>query len=107
MKGIWNGWWDEPEEGKWTSITTSEVLSSQSFTKWYPGEPNGYTKESCGSLNIIGGKGLWVDRPCSNKYCVSCQIPSAPVFVLRGISSIFILVLEQLFKSMLLPPKLS
>ena len=83
-KGVWAGWWDEPKEGEWTSIITSELLSKQSFIPWFPGEPNGLTVESCGSLHITGNKGIWLDRHCENKYCVACQISSAPVFVLRG-----------------------
>ena len=59
-------------------------MSKQSFIPWFPGEPNGLTVESCGSLHITGNKGIWLDRHCENKYCVACQISSAPVFVLRG-----------------------
>ena len=84
VRGVWTGWWDEPEEGEWTSVTTSNLLSQQKFKPWFPGEPNGLTVESCGSLHITGNKGIWLDSICDNKYCVACQISSAPVFVLRG-----------------------
>ena len=64
-----------------TSIVSSEPLN-QSFAPWANGEPNGNTMENCGYLS--GQWGDWNDVDCSNRYCVACQIPVTPVFVLRG-----------------------
>ena len=84
-QGVWTGWWDVPKEGEWTSITTSKLLSDQSFLPWLPGQPNGLKLENCGSLHIATNKGIWVDNRCHTRhYCVACQISSEPVFVLRG-----------------------
>ena len=84
-QGVWTGWWDEPKEGEWTSITASKLLSNQLFLPWLPGQPNGLKLENCGSLHIAGNKGIWIDTRCATKHlCVACQILSKPVFVLRG-----------------------
>ena len=79
---IWTGWWDEPKEGEMVSVVNnSKLLKNQSFAPWGAGEPNGDTMENCGVLNQRGG---WNDLNCDKKSCVACQIPSTPVFVLRG-----------------------
>ena len=88
VKGIWTGWWDEPKEAEWVSVLdSSKLLKSQSFKPWKLGEPNGLTKENCGTLIIKNNEGVWVDVDCVEPYersCVACQIPLTPVFVIRG-----------------------
>jgi hypothetical protein len=51
----WIAWWDENDEGNWTSaINSSKHLSSSSFQSWRRGEPNGDTLENCVSLHQDG-----------------------------------------------------
>ena len=51
----WIAWWDENDEGNWTSaINSSKHLSGSSFQSWRRGEPNGETLENCVSLHQDG-----------------------------------------------------
>ena len=83
--GVWNGWWDEPEEGEMVSVKNSEMLNSQSYSNWYIGEPNGLTIENCGIARFDSNiNGQWTDVDCNKKFCTACQIGKRPVFILRG-----------------------
>ena len=77
----WTGWWDQPKEGEMVSITSSEPLSQQSFAPWRFGEPNGERIENCVNMQRDG---LWNDINCASKMCVACQIPTTPIFLMRG-----------------------
>ena len=77
----WTGWWDQPQEGEMVSIPTSEPLSEQLFAPWNSGQPNGKRMENCVSLFRNGN---WRDSPCAQKMCVACQIPTTPIFALKG-----------------------
>ena len=89
--GIWTGWWDEPTEGKWMSVSYSEPLNSKSFAPWHPGEPNGDTIENCACLHRFHFEeenttaSQWNDVDCNRKFCVACLIQTLPIFILRGI----------------------
>ena len=50
----WNGWWDTPSEGTMVSIATGEPLEKDAFQNWNAGEPNGDTKENCGTVRAGG-----------------------------------------------------
>ena len=54
IEPTWNGWWDTPKEGTMVSIATGEKLEKDAFTKWNAGEPNGDTKENCGTIRAGG-----------------------------------------------------
>ena len=82
---MWNGWWDEPEEGEMVSVKNSEMLNSQSYSNWYVGEPNGLTIENCGIARFDSNiNGQWTDVDCNKKFCTACQIGKRPAFILRG-----------------------
>ena len=64
------------------SIPSSELLSKQLFAPWNSNQPNGGTTENCVGMYRTG---QWNDWPCfSYKFCVACQIPTIPVFVMKG-----------------------
>ena len=64
------------------SIPSSELLEEQLFAPWNPTQPNGGTTENCVGLK---SNGRWNDWPCfSHKFCVACQIPTTPFFVMKG-----------------------
>ena len=88
---VWTGWWDEDIEGHMKSITSGNSLTNQQFAPWEIGEPNGDVMENCGILNQHSAE--WNDIDCSSEYCVACQIPSTPIFVLRGKESLKFLFL--------------
>ena len=83
----WTGWWDQPHEGEMVSITSSEPLSKQLFSPWNPGQPNGGRIENCAHLK---SNGHWNDWPCAFTLCVACQIPTTPIFVMKGNYNLFI-----------------
>ena len=56
-EGIWIAWWDQNQEGEWTSsINSSKLLDTDNFQPWEPGEPNGETIENCVVLKRHGIK---------------------------------------------------
>ena len=64
------------------SIPSSELLEEQLFAPWNPNQPNGGTTENCVGLH---SNGKWNDWPCfTYEFCVACQIPTIPVFVMKG-----------------------
>lgn len=86
--GVWNGWWDEKEEGVFTSLTNQEEkLDDQSFSNWRGGEPNGNSIENCGLLlmsRTTRFERSWIDESCQGA-CTSCLVPSMPKFILKGL----------------------
>ena len=78
---MWNGWWDQPNEGEMVAISTNRKLLKDDYHNWGAGEPNGDTMENCGTVNQESG---WNDYDCQGEACVACEIPTTPVFVLRG-----------------------
>ena len=86
---IWNGWSDEVDEGVFASINNQSKVYDFKLQErfWADGEPNGKTVENCGALFLNDGKyagGRYNDLPCSNEACVACQLPSLPIFKMRG-----------------------
>ena len=88
---VWNGWWDEQEEGVFSSIIDfDEKLENQHFSPWRGGEPNGNTLENCGVvLKSRSGKpeNSWIDVSCYDymeQSCAACQVPKMPIFILKG-----------------------
>ena len=77
---VWNGWWDENKEGKMVAID-ADTNSVNDYELWASGEPNGGTLENCGA---VGQHWKWYDISCHFELCVACQVPSIPVFLLRG-----------------------
>ena len=56
-EGIWIAWWNQNQEGEWTSsINSSKLLDTDNFQPWEPGEPNGETIENCVVLKRHGIK---------------------------------------------------
>ena len=79
---VWTGWWDEDIEGHMKSITSGKSLANQQCTPWEIGEPNGDVMENCAIM--YEGSAKWNDIDCSSEHCIACQVPSTPIFVLRG-----------------------
>ena len=64
------------------SITSGKSLANQQCTPWEIGEPNGDVMENCAIM--YEGSAKWNDIDCSSEHCIACQVPSTPIFVLRG-----------------------
>ena len=78
----WTGWWDEPKEGEFVSIPSSEPLSEYWMpAPWWPNQPNGERFENCIYLTQ---NGEWRDWPCGWKLCAACQISTSLIFALKG-----------------------
>ena len=73
----WHGATDQFSEGTWTGPDGQSELP---FSNWHPGEPNGGTGESCGSIYAgdsatCGHCGQWNDAGCSyNGYHFVCGL---------------------------------
>ena len=53
------------------------------YKPWWPGTPNGGSRENCGALWVDKETG-WYDSECFGEKCTICQIPSNEYFLLRG-----------------------
>ena len=68
------------------NINNGELLSSNNFTRWGLGEPNGNLQENCASLNP---RGFWNDEPCYKTTCVFCDFGETPIYIMRGLCSLW------------------
>ena len=59
-------------------------MEDNEYKPWWPGTPNGGTRENCGALWVAEETTGWFDSECSNEKCTVCQIPSNEYFLLRG-----------------------
>ena len=59
-------------------------MEDNEYKPWWPGTPNGGTRENCGALWVAEETTGWFDSECSNEKCAVCQIPSNEYFLLRG-----------------------
>ncbi len=79
---LWNGWWDDPEEGVFSDVNTGEAMPGDGFAPWFPGEPNGHRAENCAIL--WANRDSWNDQPCDSPLCGLCYLEEAPNFNIRG-----------------------
>ena len=60
-------------------------MKDNEYQPWWPGTPNGGTRENCGALWVEKENSSgWYDSECSDEKCTICQIPSNEYFLLRG-----------------------
>ncbi|KAA0703960.1 Collectin-12 Collectin placenta protein 1 [Triplophysa tibetana] len=70
---LWIGLSDSDEEGRWKWVDNSTLTSGS----WYPGEPNGRTKENC----VISYKSVWYDYPCTTGFRFICEKKTLNAFI--------------------------
>ncbi len=82
--GFWAGYWDEPEEGVWTDVSTGRPLAKGDFTAWFAphAEPNGDRLENCAV--VWSARKAWNDYSCSWRYCTYCELERVPDVQIRG-----------------------
>ena len=63
------------------NVNNGQTLTNDKYSAWGLGEPNGESIENCVAVD---SSGYWMDVPCNQKTCSLCELPSTPVYILRG-----------------------
>lgn len=71
----WLGGYDFGHEGTWKWIHSE--LPVNYTAGWYPGEPNGGTRENCAEFKTAPSDGhrAWNDGPCEGRRHPLCKAP--------------------------------
>ena len=80
---FWAGWDDEETNGVFVNANTKETLRNiNGVWQFFPGEPNGGTKENC--VVVWPARNGWNDQGCDIGAYGFCHMDPRPRLVLRG-----------------------